>query len=174
METIIDNGNDHQPHSTEIGMPSLAFGYYALMISDTGDFDNKSSTTGAIMFTVSELGYWYIDDRENSRQAAVINRRTGQPEKGVKTEFITYQYNPGHQKEEEIKIGEGVSDENGWVTIPSKENQNIILRLTKGDDELFGDDAFYTYKYGGRSRAHSTTLFFSDRAIYRPGQKIYF
>src|SRR6185436_19817625 len=55
----IDNGNDHQPHSTEIGIPSMTVGHYALIVSDEDDFEAKRSTTGVIMFTVSELGYWY-------------------------------------------------------------------------------------------------------------------
>ena len=170
----IDNGNDHQPHSTEVAIAALPLGHYALLVSDAVDFEPKNSTTGAIMFTVSELGYWYIDDRENSHVAAIVNRRTGIPIPNVKTEFITYEYNPGRQKQEEIKIGEGLSDANGWVNVPLKENQSISLRLTKGDDQLFEEDAYYTYRYGGETQAHPSTLFFSDRAIYRPGQKIYF
>jgi uncharacterized protein YfaS (alpha-2-macroglobulin family) len=170
----LDDGGDHQPHSTEIGIPALALGHYALVISDDSGFEAKRSTSGAIMFTVSELGYWYIDDREDTQTAAIINRKSGLPLQGVKAEFITYQYNPGRQKSDEIKVGEGTSNAEGWITIPRKDNQNISLRLTKGDDELFEEESFYTYRYGGESSSHPTTLFFSDRAIYRPGQKIYF
>ncbi len=170
----INNGDDHQPHSTEVGLSALPLGHYALLVSDMDNFDSNRSTTGAIMFTVSELGYWYIDDRENSQVAAVVNRKTGLPMEGVKAEFITYQYNAGRQKQEEIKIGESISNSEGWISIPRKENQSISLRLSKGDDELYEDDSYYTYQYGGETGSNPTTLFFSDRAIYRPGQKIYF
>lgn len=170
----IDDGDDHQPHTTEIPIPSLTLGHYALVISDLNDFDVKKSTTGAIMFTVSELGYWYLDDRATSHTAAIVNRRTGLPIQGVKTEFITYSYTAGRQRPVETKIGEGISDPNGWVSLPVKENQNITLRLTKGEDELFEEEGYHTYRYGRDSGNDPTTLFFSDRAIYRPGQKIFF
>ncbi|MGB4850655.1 MAG: alpha-2-macroglobulin family protein [Saprospiraceae bacterium] len=173
-QQAIDNGGDHQPHTTEIGLPSLQVGHYALLVSDMDNFDIKRSTTGAIMFTVSELGYWYIDDRQDSQVAAILNRKTGLSMKGVKAEFYTYQYNPGRQKQDEIKVGEGVSNEEGWVSIPKKDDQSISIRLSKGDDELFEDEYFYTYRYGGDNIAQPTTLFFSDRSIYRPGQKIFF
>ncbi|MEP6793602.1 MAG: alpha-2-macroglobulin family protein [Saprospiraceae bacterium] len=173
-EQSIDNAGDHQPHTTEVGLPSLQVGHYALLVSDMDNFDIKRSTTGAIMFTVSELGYWYIDDRKESQVAAIVNRKDGKAMQGVKAEFYTYQYNPGRQKQDEIKIGEGISNAEGWVSIPKKDDQSISIRLSKGDDELFEDESFYTYRYGGDNNAEPTTLFFSDRSIYRPGQKIYF
>jgi hypothetical protein len=48
------------------------------------------------------------------------------------------------------------------------------LRITKDKDELYTEDTYYTYRYGGEAPNQPNTLFFSDRAIYRPGQKFYF
>lgn len=170
----INDGGDHQRHSTEIALPSLTMGHYALVISNMNDFDDKRSTTSAIMFTVSELGYWYIDDREGTNVAAVINRKTGMPLEGVKAEFYTYQYNQSNRRQEENKLSEAVSDANGWVSLPTKERQNISIRLTKNGDELFEEEGYHTYRYGRDYSSDQSTLFFSDRAIYRPGQKIFF
>ncbi|MEO6130720.1 MAG: MG2 domain-containing protein, partial [Saprospiraceae bacterium] len=173
-DQAIDDGKDHQPHTTEVALPSLPVGHYALLVSDMDHFEAKSSTTGAIMFTVTELGYWFIDDRENSQIAAVLNRKTGLPMQGVNAEFYTYQYNNGRQRQDEVKIGEGVSNAEGWVVIPKKDDQSISIRLSKGEDELYEDDSYYIYRNGGENNNDPTTLFFSDRAIYRPGQKMYF
>jgi uncharacterized protein YfaS (alpha-2-macroglobulin family) len=93
---------------------------------------------------------------------------------GVKVEFFSREYNAGLRKQEEIKIGEGVSDANGWVKSPKQNNQSLSLRLTKDKDELYTDDSYYTYRYGGEASDQPSTLFFSDRSIYRPGQKFYF
>ncbi|MEP6646426.1 MAG: alpha-2-macroglobulin family protein [Saprospiraceae bacterium] len=173
-EQSIDDGQDHQPHSTEVALPAMKVGHYALLVSDEDNFDIKLSTTGAIMFTVSELGYWYIDDRDNSQVVAVVNRKTGLPLQGAKAEFYTYQFNNGRQKQEEVKTGEAISNAEGWVIIPKKNDQNISIRLTKDDDELYEEDSYYIYQSGGENTSDPTTLFFSDRAIYRPGQKIFF
>lgn len=170
----LNDGGDYQPHTTEIALPSLTFGHYALVISDMDDFDSKKSTTGTMLFTVSELGYWYIDDREGSRHVAVINRKTGLPIAGVKAEFFVYNYVQARERQEETKISEAISDANGWVALPHRENQHINIRLTKNGDELYEDEGYHTYGYGRDYSSDQTTLFFTDRSIYRPSQKIYF
>jgi hypothetical protein len=55
---------DYQSHTTEFGLPALDYGHYALMISDDESFNPKSSTTGTLLFTISEIGYWFLDNRE--------------------------------------------------------------------------------------------------------------
>jgi len=170
----LKGSEDYQPHVTEIGLPALEVGQYALVISDRENFDPKSSTTGTVLFTVSELAYWFLDDRKEDQMVAVINRRTGKPMQGVKVEFFSMEYNSNLRIQEEVKLGEATSDANGWVNAPRKSNQNLNLRLTKDKDELYTDDSYYTYRYGGEASNQPATLFFSDRSIYRPGQKFYF
>ena len=173
-EQILDNGKDHQPHATEIALPALPVGHYALIVSDSKDPDGKKATVGTVMFTVSSLAYWYMDDRDQEQKAAIINRATGLPLQGVKVEFISLDYNESLRKQEEVKLGEAISDAKGWVDVPAKSGKNLTIRLTKGEDELFPDDAYYSYNSNRNIPDRSTTLFFSDRAIYRPGQKMYF
>lgn len=165
---------DHQSHTTEFGLPILEAGHYALMISDDEGFNPKSSTTGTLLFTVSELAYWFLDNRSDDQVIAVVNRQTGKPMQGVKVEFFSMEYNSGLRRQEEIKLGEVISDANGWAPSPKQNNQNLSLRLTKEKDELYTEDTYYTYRYGGESPNQPSTLFFSDRSIYRPGQKFYF
>ncbi|MEO5907502.1 MAG: alpha-2-macroglobulin family protein, partial [Saprospiraceae bacterium] len=173
-EQKISDGDDYQPHLTEIPLQALPFGHYALLVSDMTDMDNKTSHTGALTFTISELGHWLINDRTNSNTATIFNRKSGQPLSGVKAEFYTYQYSNGRQRQDEVKLGEATSDANGFVTIPAKENQSVSIQLSKGNDELFEDEYYHVYRYGFDYDANPTTLFFADRSIYRPGQKIYF
>ncbi len=169
-----DAGNDHQQHTTEIAIPALPVGHYALLVSDNENFTNNMATSGTVMFTVSELAYWYLDDKEQGEVAAVVNRSSGLPMKDVKVEFISFEYNAGLRKQEELKLGQAISDVNGWVQIPRHDNKSISLRLTKGDDELYVDDTYYAYRYAAGTKSTPTTLFFTDRAIYRPGQKLFF
>jgi uncharacterized protein YfaS (alpha-2-macroglobulin family) len=170
----LNDGGDHQVHRTEIAIPAQDLGHYALVISDRADFNVKSSTTGSMMFTVTELGYWYLDDKTSTHVAAIVNRKTGMPMEGVKVEFITYDYNSIRRRQEENKIGEALSDVNGWVTLPVNEKKNVALRLTKGNDELFEAEGYHLFRSSRDYTDSQSTLFFSDRAIYRPGQKIYF
>lgn len=173
-EQVIDDGDDYQVHSTELPIQALPLGHYAVVISDKSDFNPGTSTSGTILFTVSELGYWYIDTRQNEQVAAIVNRKTGQPVPNAKVEFYTYAYVSGRIKAVEKKIGEALSDAQGWVNIPVQQGQSIAIRVTKGDDELFESESYYVYRSGQEYDANPTTLFFTDRAIYRPGQKVYF
>ena len=132
-----DSGNDHQQHNTEIALPALPVGHYALLVSDHDNFDNNTATTGTVMFTVSELAYWYLDDTEQGEVAAVVNRSSGLPIEGVKVEFISFEYNAGLRKQEELKLGQAISDASGWVKIPAHDNKSISLWLTKGEDDLY-------------------------------------
>ncbi len=169
----LKESDDYQQHVTEIGLPAMQPGHYAILLSDQKDFNGKSSTTGAMIFTVSELGYWLVDDRGSEPVLAVINRRTGQPMAGVRAEFFSYEYNANQRRQEEVKIGEGISDGGGWVKAPAMDNRNLTVRLTYQADELFPDETYYMYRYSAPSGTRPTTLFFTDRAIYRPGQKVY-
>jgi hypothetical protein len=47
--TSLKGSEDYQPHNTEIGLPALERGHYALVISDREDFDPKSSTSGTFV-----------------------------------------------------------------------------------------------------------------------------
>lgn len=170
----LDDGKDHQPHNTEIGLPAMQTGHYALLVSDQENFEPNASTTGAVMYTVTELAYTYLDNNEEEAWAAIVHRGTGQPLQGVKVEFLSYEYNSNRRQQQEVKLGEAVSDINGWVQVPEHANRTLSLRLTKGNDELFSDDTYYTYRYGRSTRTSPATFFFTDRSIYRPGQKIYF
>ncbi len=169
-----DAGGDYQVHHTELPIPALPLGHYALVISDSEDFSSGKSTSGVVMLTISKLAYWYFADRKDENKIAVIHRQTGQPVSDVKVELISYEYNSGMRQQEEIKLSEGISDHNGWVPVPNYTNKNILLRLTKGEDELFVDESYYTYRGNMPTNTRPTTLFFADRAIYRPGQKLFF
>ena len=171
---LLDDGKDHQSHSTEIALSSLPLGHYALVVSDVENFEPNSSTTGTVMFSVSSLAYWFLDDNEQNAVAAVVDRSTGQPIAGAKVEFFSYEYNAQRRQQQEVKLGDAVGDANGWVNVPEHDNRNLSIRVTKGSDELFLDDTYYSYRYGRRTTSNPTTLFFSDRSIYRPGQKVYF
>ena len=57
----------------------------------------------------------------------------------------------------------------------AKQYRYLYLDVTHKDDRYNTTSQLYQYKPYDRSpRAHTTTHFFTDRAIYRPGQTVYF
>ena len=87
---------------------------------------------------------------------------------------------------ESVKVGTYVSDVSGYFKIEYLRNddyRNFSIYFSKGDD-LFSTEpvdhqsyyysgSIYQYKEGER-HTQRQTFFFMDRAIYRPGQSVYF
>src|SRR5690606_18636280 len=60
-----------------------------------------------------------------------------------------------------------------FVHVPNTPGRSLTFRFTKGADELYPDQGVYGYGEP-RTGRNASTLFFADRAIYRPGQKVFF
>src|SRR6185369_11266629 len=56
-------------------------------------------------------------------------------------------------------------------TFTSKPNQSYLLRAQHNGRELGSQQDFAAYR-NGKPEPNSQTIFFTDRAIYRPGQTI--
>ncbi|PKP45168.1 MAG: hypothetical protein CVT95_09360, partial [Bacteroidetes bacterium HGW-Bacteroidetes-12] len=50
----------------------------------------------------------------------------------------------------------------------------FYVDFSKGDDRLNTEDSYYQYNYYEDNKTQISTIFFTDRAIYRPGQTVYF
>ena len=67
------------------------------------------------------------------------------------------------------------TDANGFFSVgSSKEYRNFYVDFSKGDDRLNTEDSYYQYHYYEDNKTQTSTIFFTDRAIYRPGQTVYF
>src|SRR5437667_3347261 len=62
------------------------------------------------------------------------------------------------------------TDENGFFVLPAN-SRGYLLRARHGGRELGSQQEYSAYPYG-RLPAHGQTIFFTDRALYRPGQTI--
>ncbi|RMG78598.1 MAG: alpha-2-macroglobulin, partial [Bacteroidetes bacterium] len=122
----------------------------------------------------SNLGFWQRQNAENRTEIVVFDRESGDPLKGVKAEFWTENYNQIFRKNQLVKAGKGVSDADGFLMPDVEVSNSFRVLLSKGADTLFLDDRFYNYGRGNDPKPYRTVHFFLDRAIYRPGQTIYF
>ncbi len=63
----------------------------------------------------------------------------------------------------------GKTDKDGLFSIPGQNQRGHVLLATLKDQQLASDD-FYLYQNNFVPQASSHTMFFTDRALYRPGQ----
>lgn len=181
--TLPDDG-DYQLHRTEIKIPSLPAGHYIILTSPDKDFAYKKNETACSPFWVSTISYLTRRMPDGSYDFYVQHRGTGAPLKNVIAQLYYYKYNYLSRKDDYVKGPGFTTDENGFFNVPvPPEYRNYLVDLSyvpvsegkSGRDCLQTDDALYMYKSEQEDAGkHPHTLFFTDRAIYRPGQTVYF
>ncbi|MDR0581441.1 MAG: hypothetical protein LBG31_00590, partial [Prevotellaceae bacterium] len=168
-----DDG-DYQRHVADLALPALNEGYYALLASPEDNFSKD-----AILVTVTNIWVTNISfvEKDNHGEAVVqlLDRTSGQPLSGVTAQRYTQKYNY-NQRQYEVQFGETyTSGAEGRITLTgaTEQRRNSSLFFTKGKDSYAGGN-IYLYRYANTDAPQYQTTFFTDRAIYRPGQTVYF
>jgi len=169
---------DHQEHRTEFSIPPVSPGFYLLLASADSLFRNPE-----IPFTYQAIwssGISYITQRteKGGFDIYLLDRQTGYPLKNLFVEAYSKSYDSRNRQYVTSKEGEYHSDESGFLTIPAPQGKsshvNLTLTIHDGDDLLI-TQPLYLYPVSDRQASMvEQTRFFTDRAIYRPGQPIYF
>lgn len=162
-----------RPHTTEVAIPAFPFGHYALVVEGRPRFHPPGRLDGAAVFTVSRIGYWAMQDRVATSLGLVVDRKTGVPMQDVKVECLTPDRERGMPRSRPILYTTLTTDRDGHFFIPQVPDRQLMFRFRQGQDEYYPRDGFYAMREHGEGRDHRT-VFFTDRAIYRPGQKVYF
>ncbi len=170
----LEDDGDYLEHSVELKIDPLPLGAYALMVADNPDFGIENNATAYVIGHISNMGF-FSRKKEKEQEFIVTNRRTGEPIEGVKTEIFEQKYSSLTRKYNFKKKWEGTTDKDGVVKVSGiGERGNFKARFSKGNDWLEPDRGFNNYYYDRVKKPVKTTQFFLDRAIYRPGQTIYF
>ncbi len=178
-EQALPDDGDYRDHSAEIKLPAMPQGYYVLLSSNDASFPAKSAIVTANSFWETNISYLSRSDGNGKNEIAVLHRESGQPLEGVKVQAFYREYNSKARKYESNAGDVFVTDKSGMITIPSKSdsrrnNQFYLVFNTKGD-QLITESYFTSYTYrNDEPKTLVQTHFFTDRAIYRPGQTIYF
>lgn len=171
----LTNPGDYQLHSTEILTPQLDHGQYVLIASPDKSFPLEKNAIAYGSFWSTNLSYVYRKNDDETFDVFVADRETGEPIKNVRATVYENKYSYV-SREYEIKKQESYStDEDGMFTIKSRSKYRYIyLDLAKGDDRFNNVNQLYQYRPYKQNKEYTTTHFFTDRNIYRPGQTIYF
>lgn len=170
--------NDYQTHSTEIKIEALPAGKYVLFTGTSDNFSYKGNALAYQYFYATNLSTiskkLYADGYKNT--IFVVDRRSGKPLQGVNIRVFTERWDYQKQENIETELSKGTSEEDGSFRYfaPNDYYGNVRIALAQGNDRY--ETTQYSYGYGGPSTENSqpTTFFFTDRAIYRPGQTLFF
>lgn len=177
-ETSLPNDGDFHSYSADVSIPALAPGSYVLLASHYSAFSIKDTTISYTFFAASDVSYAQRTLNETGEHEFVVTHRvTGKPLAGVKAKVLIqeYDYNASRYRFRDGKTY--TTDATGmFKTEPSSDNgYQYHVEFSYQNQKLRTDDLFYQYHpYRSGERTDPFTIFFTDRAIYRPGQTVYF
>ena len=177
QQQLPDDG-DMQTHHTEIPFDALPAGYYVLIAGFDKYFTSRERTLPFASFWVSNLSFVSRRMEDGSIQYLVLNRENGKPLKGVRATAFTREYNQRYRRYELREWNTYRTSRDGMFTIPAPERgkpaATYVVNFTHRKDRLLTDNFFSQQRFDREASARTRTHFFTDRALYRPGQTIFF
>jgi len=168
--------DDYRSHSTVIDLQALTPGLYVLLAASSDRFDTKEMIEYST-FQVSTLSF-ISRKNDGVNRFYLLDRETG---KGIANATILvksreYDYRRRKSFTEQklqLKTGrDGSFNIGAQANLP--ENRSFYIEAYTKTDRLFSDRYFDTHHYKPQPTKSMKTWFFTDRAIYRPGQVVYF
>jgi hypothetical protein len=168
--SLPDPGN-HLSHTTELSLQPLPPGRYLVVLST--DAVSSADIVSCNIMNVSDLMPVQLQDAF-SASIAVVDRRTGKPLPGVSIDFFRQEWSRDAQRYDRILQKTLRTDDQGMCAPDLSKHQQYMTRYRLGSDTLW---LGAHYQFDGRGPATGDqyeAFFFTDRAIYRPGQTVYF
>ncbi|MDD2792283.1 MAG: alpha-2-macroglobulin family protein [Sediminibacterium sp.] len=178
---------DHQQHAVEIKIAGLSQGDYYIVFSSGKDFTRSRNAISTSHFTVSDLTYFTDGNR-----FFVRDLYSGKPVVSADVTIYTnnYQSNLSNNKRfKTLQLHSRVkTDRNGSFSIanPGNSYNNYVLEIQSNKKILIAEtDEMNLYRYPSLlsnkekkqveyEKENSRMFFFTDRAVYRPGQQMQF
>ena len=161
---------DFRDHKTYVDLPSgLAPGLYLVAASARGDFARNANSIRALNVIVGDLVILRRASVEGGLDAVVLSGGTGRPVAGASVDLYAFDWQKGHRRTETK-----VTDAEGRAHFaPRPERQGPFFLLAAKEKDLAIDQE-YMYLYAASTPAEaSAALIYTDRSIYRPGQKLF-
>jgi hypothetical protein len=160
-----------QDHTVNLrGLPP---GEYCIMGSISSRFQEEESIVHGDPIVVASFDWVSRRTADNGSDLLIVDRESGKPVPNVKATL-------SKDSKSRRRPQDFVTDSNGILTFPpavtiAQDNQDGWCRLQRRDESLtFKEYHFFRGDRENRSREDTTTLLFTDRKLYRPGQKVHF
>ncbi|HTL82077.1 MAG TPA: alpha-2-macroglobulin family protein [Bacteroidia bacterium] len=174
-EENIPNDSDYQTHSAEIKIPELKAGAYVILASADKDFSFDKNGIAYNEIWSSMISYIDRQTKEGGYEYFFLDRNTGAPLENADVQVWQQKYDYTDRGYHYRRAEKLTTDKDGMVTVPPTENyRTMFLEANWNGYHLYTNSAYQYKNYYVAPKKNPKTFFFTDRAIYRPGQTIYF
>ncbi len=160
---------DLRLHRTFITPPLEDLGLFVIVSSPRADFRQGDNDLQAVVLQRSDLVLLTRSD-ENRHEVTVRSGAHGTPIQGAEVALVELDYRTGINR----TVTTERTDEQGraqLVLTAGRQAQHILL-ARHGEDRVLGDQRLSTYR-PAKARESTTSLVYTDRSIYRPGQDVH-
>jgi uncharacterized protein YfaS (alpha-2-macroglobulin family) len=159
--------DDYQEHSTETLLPALPQGFYVIVA--------KIPDTETFAYAFVQVTDWVLTEIEThtEQRLQLVNRNTGNPVKGASIHLKSL-----HESRYDKPFDKSfTTDANGFIYLPNNTyyyNLEATVKLGKKTAVFSPFSINEIYRGQDSKEAYHQVEVFTDRSIYRPGQKVYF
>jgi hypothetical protein len=161
---------DFKEKTFEVGAPeNLKPGYYFIAASHDEAFGEKENFVSMAEVWVSDLAL-ITRTRGGNIEGFVLEANSGEPVAGAQISVWHQDNNNGNR----VADSNLATDTNGFFSMKPEPNRNYLFRARHNGRELASAQDIWWYQWNQRQERgpYAATVFFTDRAIYRPGQMI--
>ncbi|MBP5683095.1 MAG: hypothetical protein J6X05_07640 [Bacteroidales bacterium] len=163
---LIDN-HDYKNLNSEFILDGLPYGHYVILGSNDQNYiPNKSDVVAYLLVHSTNINVVSQLETFGRKRYYVLNRTTGRAILDAKVSFYS----------NERLIDEQTTDNNGTVLFDLKKLKSTWghnVTVTTNDGKTVEFDNYSSY-HTEKNNAEHTSAIFTDRKIYRPGQKVYY
>ncbi|MDT8324241.1 MAG: alpha-2-macroglobulin family protein, partial [Bacteroidota bacterium] len=169
----LPDAGDYKMHRTDLRAPALPAGTYMLLMSHEANFSLTDNAIAYAVVQVTRLSMQSFQDAGGDQLFWVTDAVDGAPLADLQVEMFTQRWRSRDNSYELTREGSLQTDENGKFLLEAgRQREGVMFRISRGMDTLAIGQSFHAWQHGGE-RTQRRTLFFTDRAIYRPGQTVH-
>ncbi|MDR3329633.1 MAG: hypothetical protein LBS63_05990 [Prevotellaceae bacterium] len=170
-EVALPDTGDYQPHTTEIAMPALPEGYYALLAIAPQD-SGKLSILAESKIWATSIGY-VKKQLDSLTEITVLHRATGHPLGGATMQLYSKRFD--YKAAQVLYADTYAADTSGAIVVAQQDKKywRLSMLFRHGSDAYAAEDLYLHDAYREPYPQHQVR-FFTDRSVYRPGQTVHF
>ena len=161
---------DLEQHSIELKVDAQKIGQYILLVEQLDENNTNVKAKFFQLIQITNLAFSTSKTKQNSQSIYIQHRKYGSPVEAATVSFYKYNYQ-GRNKSNIEESEKFQSSAEGRVDY---NHENYYLIKLKQREDIYYSQFNTIYGMAEFGDVRENTVFFTDRSIYRPGQKVQF